>query len=88
MDIDIPEGHNVIAGKAQGYKSLPMRVEVIRCALTDGRQFDSSSMLTRWAPTEDEIVRILAGEHVFVRILGDTPPPMDVGVGDPRKYGW
>jgi hypothetical protein len=83
-----PKGTNVVAGEEQGYQALPMRVQEVRTQLSDGRVFDSPGMITMWIPTENERTAILAGEPVFVRILGKVPPPMAVGVGDPDEYGW
>lgn len=88
MNIGIPKGYNVVAGKQQGYEGLPMRVQQHRSEMADGRQFDSACMITKWEPTEAERTAILAGEAIYVRMLGQVPPPMVVGVGDPDEYGW
>lgn len=87
MIIGIPDGHNVVAGREQGYKGLPMRVGPITTALKDGRAFDTTAMVTRWVPTRLEREAIARGEDVYVRMLGTNPPPMSVGVGDPDEPG-
>lgn len=88
MNIGIPDNHNVVAGRSQGYLGLPMRVQPIHSALKDGSVFESMCMITQWRPTKEELALLNAGEVVYVRMLGTTPPPMSVGVGDPDVYGW
>lgn len=88
MIIGIPDNHNVVAGREQGYNGLPMRVQRMVSQLKDGRTFESDCMITKWMPTKEERQRLIDGEAVFVRMLGSTPPPMAVGVGDPDEFGW
>lgn len=87
MIIGIPEGHNVVAGREQGYQGLPMRVGTIRTALKDGTVFEASCMVVRMVPTRAEREAIARGEDVFIRMLGTMPPPLTVGVGDPDTPG-
>lgn len=88
MIIGIPDNHNVVAGRSQGYMGLPMRVQPHLTSLNDGTVFESPCMITQWRPTKEELALLNNGEPVFVRMLGTTPPPMMVGVGDPDVYGW
>ena len=39
------------------------------------------SMTSVWEPSEDEIARIVAGEPVFLRVIGYVHPPVALGVG-------
>lgn len=88
MIIGIPDNHNVVAGRSQGYHGLPMRVQRLLTQLKDGQVFESDCMITKWLPTKEELARLAVGEAVYVRMLGNVPPPIDVGVGDPDVYGW
>lgn len=88
MIIGIPDNHNVVAGRSQGYQGLPMRVQTCLTMLNDGRVIESTCMITKWQPTKNELALLNAGEAVHIRMLGEQPPPMTVGVGDPDVYGW
>lgn len=84
----IPE-HTRIVGKAQGYLVMPLRDELINCGVGGP---NTPSMVTAWIPLPKELERLNAGDAVYVRILGNVPPPMMVGVGSaplpgpPREY--
>lgn len=88
MIIGIPDNHNVVAGRSQGYLGLPMRVQKHNTSLKDGRVFESDCMITKWIPTKEELARLAMGEAIYIRMLGSVPPPMMVGVGDPDVYEW
>ncbi|WP_247337547.1 hypothetical protein [Bradyrhizobium sp. 147] len=72
------EGATRICGKAQGYRGLPLRDEVINDAVNGE---GTPAMVTAWQPTPEELAALNAGASVHVRILGTKPPPMMVGVG-------
>lgn len=78
MLIGTIEGVTRIIGKSQGYLGLPLRDEIISCAVNgDG----TPSMVTAWQPTPDELARLNAGASVHLRILGTVHPPVMVEVG-------
>jgi hypothetical protein len=72
-------GATRVVGKHQGYLGLPLRDEPVHDAV-NGK--DTPSMVTAWLPTPKEQQKLAAGEAVYVRILGNVPPPMMVSVGD------
>lgn len=76
------EGTTRELGKSQGYLGLPVRDETINCAVNGP---NTPAMLIAWEPTPDELERLKAGAHVHLRILGVTPPPVMVLVGDVPK---
>jgi hypothetical protein len=78
-------GFTRVAGEGQGYRAMYLRDDTIHDA---AQGFDVNAMTVMWVPTEEERLRILAGEPIFTRVLGTVPPPMDIGVGDPATYGW
>lgn len=71
MLIAMIEGANRICGKAQGYKGLPVRDELV-----DGVNI----MHTAWEPTPDEIERIKAGAKIIVSVIGTSPQPILLNV--------
>ncbi|MEE2860854.1 MAG: hypothetical protein VYB46_08590 [Pseudomonadota bacterium] len=80
MLIGTIEGVTRIIGKSQGYLGLPLRDEVINCAVNgDG----TPAMVTAWQPTPDELARLNAGASVHLRIWGTAHPPVMVEVGQP-----
>ncbi|NTG22034.1 hypothetical protein G6L00_16475 [Agrobacterium rhizogenes] len=84
MQIAMIEGATRIIGKSQGYLGLPLRDEVISCAVDgDG----TPAMVTAWLPTPDELARLNAGASVHLRILGTVHPPVMVEVGEPPLEG-
>lgn len=88
MKIGFPDGLFRVCGEAQGYQGLPVRDDIVTFARTDGSTYQSACMVTRWQPTEEERQRLIAGEDVYVRIEGNIPPPIMLGVGDPNAFGW
>jgi hypothetical protein len=78
------DGATRVVGKSQGYLGLPIRDEVINCSV-NGQ--NTPAMLTAWLPTPAELAWLNAGGPVLVRILGTTPPPMNVMVGVPPEMG-
>lgn len=87
MKIGTPEGVTRVCGAEQGYQPLPIRDEGVSMML-NGQLMVAAAMITCWEPTEDERLRLLAGEPIYLRTLGTVPAPITVGVGDPKTYGW
>lgn len=79
MQIGRVPGATRVVGKQQGYLGLPLRDETITCPV-DGQH--TPSMVTAWLPMPKELEQLAAGAAVYVRILGNQPPPMMVSVGD------
>lgn len=69
-----------VIGKSQGYLGLPIRDELINCAVNG---IGTPSMVTAWIPTPDELAALNAGAAVHVRLLGVRHPPIMLTVGDP-----
>lgn len=73
------KGHNREVGRAQGFVPLCLR---------DTFTFDSGTgktypcMETAFLPTKEQIVKLIAGEPLVVRILGTDWPPISIEVGD------
>lgn len=74
------EGVTRVIGKAQGYLGLPLRDEVMNCAVTGE---GTPVMVTAWQPTPDELARLNAGASVHLRVLGTQHPPVMLEVGQP-----
>ncbi len=68
-------------GKSQGYRGLPLRDEIINCAVNGL----TPSMVSAWIPTPKEIEAIVAGAPVHLRVLGVTHPPVSIEVGEVPK---
>lgn len=79
MQIAMIEGATRTIGKSQGYLGLPLRDEVVQCAVNG---VGTPAMVTAWAPTPDELARLNAGASVHLRILGTMHPPVMVEVGE------
>lgn len=77
MQIGMIEGHTRICGKSQGYLGLPLKDIVL--------ENGTPAMLTAWIPTPEELDKIAAGASILVYILGTTPPPMMLEVGEPPE---
>jgi hypothetical protein len=78
MQIGRIEGATRVIGKSQGYLGLPLRDEVLNCAVGGP---GTPSMVTAWLPTPDELAALNAGAAVHVRIIGGQHPPIMVTVG-------
>lgn len=71
-------GFTRIIGQSQGYIGLPLRDEVIVDAATGLR---TPAMVTAWEPTPKELQRLLHGEPIYLRVLGNQHPPVSIWVG-------
>ncbi|UWQ77367.1 hypothetical protein [Leisingera sp. M658] len=72
------EGFTRVLGKSQGYLGLPLRDEVIECAVSGA---GTPCMVAAWHPTPDELAALNRGAAVHVRIHGTAHPPIMLGVG-------
>lgn len=75
MEIGRIEGANRVCGKQQGFLGLPVRDE--------WQEGQGNVMVTAWIPNPAEMAAIAAGAPIHIRIMGVTPQPMMVGVGEP-----
>ena len=78
MEIGRIEGATRVIGRSQGYLGLPLRDEIIECAVTGP---GTPCMVTAWIPSPDELAALNAGAAIHVRIIGAAHPPIMVGVG-------
>ncbi|KAB0682021.1 hypothetical protein [Aureimonas leprariae] len=78
MNIATVEGCTRVIGESQGYIGLPLRDELINCAV-DGPAV--SAMVSAWQPMPEEIARIMSGEPIHLRVLGTAHPPVMLFVG-------
>lgn len=69
-----------VLGKAQGYRGLPVRDELI---FDNAAGAPSHSMVTAWTPTPEELASLQAGANIEVRVFAHphAHPPILVGVG-------
>ena len=72
-------GTTRVLGKSQGYLGLPVRDVKVNDSVNGP---DTSAMETAWEPTPTELARLNQGASVVVQILGETHPPIMLGVGD------
>ncbi len=77
MDIQMIDGATRVIGASQGYLGLPLRDEVIYCAV-DGP--GTPAMVSAWRPTPEELALLNAGAPLFLRVLGTAHPPVMVWV--------
>lgn len=82
MQIGMIKDHTRICGKSQGYAGLPIRDETVAVDFGIGLIQEVNQMTSAWLPTPDEITRIQNGAAIHVKILGTTPAPMTVTVGE------
>jgi hypothetical protein len=73
MQVGYIVGATRTLGKAQGYLGLPVKDEMLGCG--------APQMTTAWLPTPEEIIAIVGGAAIYVRILGSSHPPILVDVG-------
>lgn len=67
------EGTTRRIGKSQGYNGLCIR---------DFEYGDGTpAMMTAWQPTPAEVARIVAGEPIYLTLLGSAHPPVLLQVG-------
>ena len=78
------EGATRVCGKSQGYAGLPIRDEPIEMAFERGIE-RVNAMYSSWEPTPEELERLNAGAPVVLCLLGNSPPPMRVEVGQPAS---
>lgn len=84
MDIGLIRGATRVLGKAQGYLGLPVRDEAIECSVNGS---GTAAMVTEWRPTEAEVAALAEGGVIQVRILGQSHPPIMVGVAAAEDAG-
>lgn len=82
MQIGRIQGWTRELGKGQGYIGLPLRDVVITCSVGGP---DTPAMETAWLPTPDEIVAIIAGAPIILRVIATAHPPVMLMVGDPPQ---
>lgn len=78
MNIIKIRGATRVLGMSQGYLGLPLRDELINCAV-DGE--GTPSMVTAWEPTPNELALLNAGAHILLRVIGTAHPPVMISVG-------
>ncbi|WP_370677575.1 hypothetical protein [Pleomorphomonas sp. PLEO] len=79
MQIGRVSGATRVLGKSQGYLGLPVRDETINDTVNGP---GTPCMVTAWLPTPAEILALMGGAPVHVRILGAEHPPIMVEVGE------
>lgn len=73
------EGCTRVCGQSQGYLGLPIRDEQI----IDNASGEVVNMMhTAWEPTPDEIEKLRNGAKVIVSIIGMSPQPIMLTVGN------
>lgn len=68
-----------VLGKSQGYLGLPLRDELMLDP-TSGQLVNA--MLSAWELTPAEIIDLVDGKPLILRILGVNHPPVMLFVGD------
>jgi len=79
MIIAMIQGATRIIGRSQGFLGLPLRDELIDCAVNGP---NTPSMVTAWEPTPEELAKLNAGAPVHLRVLGSSHPPVMLAVGE------
>lgn len=73
------EGATRVVGESQGYIGLPLRDETFDCPVNGP---GTPQMVTAWEVMPDELERLREGASVILSILGTTPPPLLMEVGE------
>jgi hypothetical protein len=73
------KGHNREVGRDQGFVPLCLRDTF---TFDEGTQQQYPCMETAFLPTKEQIVKLIAGEPLILRILGTKWPPVSIEVGD------
>jgi len=76
MDPRALVGETRRVGESQGYRALPVRDEIITCAVNGP---GTNCIVSEWVPTPAELAALNNGAVVQVGILGTVPPPFYVG---------
>jgi hypothetical protein len=84
MLIGMIKNHTRVVGNSQGYLGLPIRDVTVNCSVNGP---ETPAMETAWFPTPAELEALNKGAPVVVRILGTSPPPMMVMIGDLPEAG-
>lgn len=77
MDIVVVRGVTRLVGKRQGYRGLPIRDEIINCAVGGPA---TPCMASVWRPSPAELAALNDGGAIEVKIVGTLHPPILVGV--------
>lgn len=79
-------GETRVVGGAQAgqpqYHPLSIRDMPAELVGADGSISIGNCMVTAWRPTADEFARLMAGAPVYLSILGDRWPPVNLFVGE------
>jgi hypothetical protein len=77
--VDFPES-NLTLGPPKGWTEEQCSViKAWRGKDSDGRPV----VLTCWELTDEEIGALMLGEKLYLRVLGETTPPVGIQVGSP-----
>lgn len=68
-----------VIGKSQGYMGLPLRDELINCAVSGQ---DTPVMVTAWYPSMDELQALIDGAPIHLTVIGTVHPPVMMKTGD------
>lgn len=68
-----------VLGQSQGYLGLPLRDVVINDTVNGE---GTPAMETAWFPTPAEIMALMGGAPVILRVLGTAHPPVMLDVGE------
>lgn len=79
MEIGRIQGCTRVIGRSQGYYGLPLRDVVINDSVTGP---NTPAMETAWFPTPDELMALVAGAPIILRVVGTGHPPVMLFTGD------
>lgn len=63
-------------GKSQGYIPISVRYD---------NQDGYPIVTTAWEPTPEEIAAIVAGGSIFIAIIAEKQPPLQLWIGEPPQ---
>jgi hypothetical protein len=82
MEIARIEGATRVLGQSQGYRGLPVRDEPY---WDPAQKVPVMSMVTAWTPSHEELMKLIQGANIHVRILGKDHYPIMLEVGEVPK---
>ncbi len=76
------EKHSRVLGAPAGW-TPETSGECYGLPIGDGMNGDQPCMVSAWEPTPAEIERIVAGEKIYLSVIGTGHPPVMLYVGNP-----
>jgi hypothetical protein len=71
-------------GESQGYLGLPLKDTVINDSVTGP---GTPVMESLWQPSAEDIIKMMAGNPIKLRVVGTVHPPVMIEVAEMEEIG-